>query len=203
MHLLSVFAIGIASNIDNLGIGMSYGMRSTRVPFFSNLLIALLSVIATFLSMTAGDLVSHTLQSPVANAAGGVMIIVLGLWSIRPGAFRRPAEQAAPGSTEGSVLSLLDNPEKADRNQDHILSWRESISLGLALAMNCIASGFGAGISGVSPVWTSVSVGVFSLITIELGIRIGYRLADTWIGRYANAIGGILLIGIGLYEIFV
>ncbi|UUZ87060.1 manganese efflux pump [Paenibacillus sp. P26] len=98
---------------------------------------------------------------------------------------------------------MLDNPEKADRNQDHILSWRESISLGLALAMNCIASGFGAGISGVSPVWTSVSVGVFSLITIELGIRIGYRLADTWIGRYANAIGGILLIGIGLYEIFV
>ncbi|UUZ80795.1 manganese efflux pump [Paenibacillus sp. P26] len=98
MHLLSVFAIGIASNIDNLGIGMSYGMRSTRVPFFSNLLIALLSVIATFLSMTAGDLVSHTLQSPVANAAGGVMIIVLGLWSIRPGAFRRPAEQAAPAA---------------------------------------------------------------------------------------------------------
>lgn len=38
MHWLSIIIIGLASNLDNLGIGVSFGARSTRITPFSNLI---------------------------------------------------------------------------------------------------------------------------------------------------------------------
>ncbi|MEK5438222.1 MULTISPECIES: hypothetical protein [Paenibacillus] len=46
MHWLSIIIIGLASNLDNLGIGVSFGARSTRITPFSNLIIAVLSILA-------------------------------------------------------------------------------------------------------------------------------------------------------------
>lgn len=68
------------------------------------------------------------------------------------------------------------------------------------VSVNSMASGFGGGISGLSPIWTSVSVGAFSLLTVAFGVHAGQRIATSWLGKYSNLIGGLLLIAIGLYE---
>lgn len=198
MHWLSIIIIGIAANLDNLGIGVSFGAKSTKIPFTSNLAISLLSMIAAFLSLTAGSIISAYIPSAVANWGGGLLLVLIGLRGLLADRRLKSLKERS-----GKVLSLLDNPIQADIDGNHILSLKESISLGAALALNCIASGLGAGATGLSPTAATVSIGVLSLITIYLGVRIGLQLSRTWFGKHSNAIGNILLLAIGLYEIFI
>lgn len=190
MHWLSIIIIGFASNIDNLGIGLSYGTRSTRIPIMSNLFIAILAMLAAYLSVTMGQFISGYLSKQHADLIGGIVIIGLGLWSMKT----KPTDE---------LPAKLTSPSLLEANQGRTISWKESISLGVALSLNCMATGFGAGVSGVPPTVTAISVGVFSLVTVAVGVRIGHQIARTWLGKYSSIIGGAMLIGIGLYEIFV
>lgn len=200
MHWTTILLIGIASNLDNLSIGVSFGMRSIRIPPLSNLIIAIVSIIATYSSLLAGTLIARYVPTHLANYGGSLIIIGMGLWTIKSVAGAAPP--TAADSEEDKLKSVLCDPASADIDHNNVISWKEALTLGLALSLNCLASGFGAGVSGVSPAWTSLSVGVFSLVTVEIGVRAGHKIAKTWLGRYANLIAGLLLIGTGIYEIF-
>ncbi|GLX69650.1 manganese efflux pump [Paenibacillus glycanilyticus] len=199
MHWFTIAIIGIASNIDNLGIGFSFGSRSTKVPFFSNLVIALLSIIATYTSMSAGLFVSHLISSSWGNIIGGFTIIVMGAIGLRSVKFITKSESESVQSEHPTKPDLL--AAASDKDKDHNISWLEAITLGLALSVNCIATGLGAGASGVSPLYTAISVGLFSLLTVDIGIRFGNKLSRTWFGKYSDVFGCLLLILIGLYEV--
>ncbi|MFC5401115.1 manganese efflux pump [Cohnella soli] len=202
MHWFSILIIGIAANIDNLGIGVTFGARSIKVPLLSNILIALLSMAATYLAMSAGLYLSHLISPFWGNLTGGFVIIFLGIWGIRAAL---ASGKNSGGNTEYNDPNHVSDSlvDRTDKNNDRVISWGESISLGFALAINCIASSLGAGASGVSPILTAVSVGLFSLLSVDVGIRLGSRVAKSWIGKYSNFLGCILLIIIGCYEIIV
>ncbi len=51
MHWITIILVGIAANLDNLGIGLAYGVKKTKIPFASNLTIAVVSMIVTYLSV--------------------------------------------------------------------------------------------------------------------------------------------------------
>lgn len=155
MHWLSILGIGLAANLDNLGIGFSFGARSTKIPFSSNLLIAILSMIAAYGSIKCGQLVAEYIYTGLANWIGGSMIILIGLWGIKTNMKERSAIKRDEPSSE--LVDLLKNPNKADHDGNNIISWTESLTLGVALALNCIVSGFGAGVTGVSAWGTILS----------------------------------------------
>ncbi|PWW05117.1 putative sporulation protein YtaF [Paenibacillus cellulosilyticus] len=198
MHWVSVVIIGIAANIDNLGVGITFGARSTRVPWLSNLVIALISASAAFVAMTAGSLLAHLFPVLWGNVIGGLILIAMGLWGIRSQLIKGKMGRA-PDVQEREAAS---DPNTGQSNREkRMVSRAESVSIGLALSVNAMASSFGAGISGVSPLLCSLSVGLFSYLTVELGVRIGIRFARSPLGRYAEFIGCALLILIGIYEI--
>lgn len=190
MHWFTIVMIGIAANLDNLGIGVTFGARKVYVPPLSNLVIAAFSMVATYASMTLGEYLSRLLPASWGNAIGGLMIVALGVWGVI-GNVRKRRDDAG---------RLAD---QTDKNKDQTISWGESISLGLALSLNCIASSLGAGASGVSPWLAALSVGVFSLVSIDVGSRMGARVARSWLGKHAELIGCFLLIAIGGYEVLV
>ncbi|MBP1965695.1 manganese efflux pump [Paenibacillus aceris] len=202
MHWFSIAVIGVAANIDNLGIGFSFGARSTKVPFISNLLIALLSMTATYLAMSAGMVLSHLISPLLGNFIGGIAIITIGALGLRSSLVNH--RRTITGVTQCDQTTKPDRiADTADKDENHIISWVEAISLGFALSLNCIASGLGAGASGVSPLFTAISVGIFSLLSVDIGVRFGYKIAKSWFGKYAEVVGCILLIVIGMYEVII
>ncbi|GFZ91684.1 sporulation membrane protein YtaF [Paenibacillus marchantiophytorum] len=198
MHWFSIIGIGIAANLDNLGIGLSFGARSTRVPLISNFVIAILSMIASYTSIALGDVISQYIPGEITNWGGGAFLVIIGLFAIKA-----DLKNSSNQHRQNGITSLLHSPNKADRDGDKVISWRESLTLGIALALNCAVGGFGAGMTGLSPVMTTISIGIFSLLTIHIGVRAGQQLARTWLGKWFNRIGGIFIVLIGLYEVFV
>lgn len=177
MHWLSIIIIGMASNLDNLGMGVSFGARSTRIKPFSNLIIAVLSMLATYISITSGEYVSEYFSEANGNAIGGCLILFMGIWSIRA-VYKKPTSTETAQSAIDSIESSTLATSNSTSGYQQVLEWQESIWLGVALAINCIA-------------------------TVAVGLKIGNRISKTWLGKHSDLIGGLLLAGIGLYEMFI
>ncbi len=43
LHLATILLLSLSSNLDNIGVGVSYGIRKVNIPFTSNLLIAVVT----------------------------------------------------------------------------------------------------------------------------------------------------------------
>ncbi len=91
LQILAVFLLALSSNLDNVGVGTSYGTRTINIPFSSNLLIAFVTTTGTYLSMTAGSQISYYISPNISNAIGALMIGGTGVW-ILIREFTRPDE---------------------------------------------------------------------------------------------------------------
>jgi putative sporulation protein YtaF len=198
MHWISILFIAFASNLDNLGIGISFGIRSLKITAVSNVIIASITMAGTYLSMTIGELISRYISRFAANILGASMIIVIGIWTVAGSLRVRSSEQIVQNIK--GLTGVIRNPSTADIDHNNVISTKESIALGTALALNNMATGFGAGATGVSPLWTTIVAGLYSLLFIGYGSQIGHTIARTWFGRYSNVTSGIILILIGVYE---
>lgn len=81
--LLSILFIGIASNLDNAGVGIAYGIRKIHISWFNNFIIAFFGFLFTLLAGFFGNWISLFISDVIANVIGA---IVLGSIGIMPAA---------------------------------------------------------------------------------------------------------------------
>lgn len=189
MHWLTIILIGIAANLDNLGIGLAYGVKKTKIPFSSNIMIAVIAMIVTYVSVRIGSIMIDYITPQRANLIGSLLLCGIGIYTIL--------------STRLSNLKSEKNLEEIDKDHNNIISMREALLLGFILSINCIAGGIGIGANGISAIWTVLSIGFFSILTFFIGGHFGLLLSKTFIGKYSTTISGMMLIFIGVFEMFI
>ena len=79
MHILSVVLLCIAANLDNLSIGLAYGIRKVRIPLLSNLVISSLSGLFTLATCLVGHFLSGVMPGYLGNILGGCIVCKLKL----------------------------------------------------------------------------------------------------------------------------
>jgi putative sporulation protein YtaF len=214
LQLGTIFLLALACSLDNIGIGIAFGVRKLNIPFGTNLLIAVLTTAGTVVVMLCGNLVTRLIQPQTAVLLGGVIIILAGAWVVLQETLLRqpvkPLEElqliALAGIPEVSFwrksLMILDNPFIADQDFSGHIDLKEGVILGLALLLNNLPIGLVAGLLGLSPLLIALSVISLSILTIWIGISTGYFLGHHWLGRLSGPISGIILIILGAYEIW-
>lgn len=193
----SILLIGIASNIDNGGVGVTYGIRSVQVGTPANLIIALISFVATLVSGFCGDQLTTWISPLMGSVLGAAVLIIVGVVVlIQPFLKNQSVKRGS------RLLGLIRNPERADFNQNQRIGIGESIVLGVALSMNALAGGLDAGLTNLSIVKTAVSVGVFSYIALWLGTSVGLKIAQKhFSSQTTTVVAGVLLIFIGIHQL--
>lgn len=81
-HFISLLALAFAVSLDGFGVGITYGLRRTKIPLLSIAIISLCSGLVIALSMQVGVLLSHVVSPEVASIVGAVILIVIGAWSL-------------------------------------------------------------------------------------------------------------------------
>ena len=189
MPWLAALLIGAVSNLDNLGAGVALGIRGRRVDTTANLIVAGITMAATAAAVTCGHLLSKLIPSAVTGWLGPLIIIAIGIATVRtPVQTPRPRESAnAPWGRRCRPLGF-----------DSVISQREAIVLGVALSMNNLGTGVGAGVSGIPALATTVSAGLLSLACVGGGSEFGRVFGRLVLGRHASLIAGMLLLAVGL-----
>lgn len=171
MHGISICLLGIATNLDNLCIGMAYGCRGQKIALRMNACIALISGLISLVLCLFSSCIAEGLQT-LANFIGACLLIAIGIWTLWP---KQQKETAVAAQASAWVL-------------------------GLALAVNCIPAAFGAGLTGLSPIWLGSTVAVFSFVTVGLGNRLGCSARERWPGRLLDVVSALCMLVIGVVE---
>jgi putative sporulation protein YtaF len=213
LHLGTVFFLALSCSLDNVGLGVAFGVRKISIPIGVNLLIALLTAGGTLVVMLAGHLVARLIHPHTAVMIGGVIIILAGAWVLIQEAVlskpKKPLEElhliALKGIPEISlpkkILMILDNPFIADQDFSGHIDWQEGVILGLALLLNNLPIGLVAGLLALNPLLVTAAVLSLSILTIWIGLSMGYFLGNHWSRHLSGPVSGVILIIIGVYGI--
>lgn len=201
--IVTAVILSFSTNIDNLAVGMTYGIRKFAIRFPANLLIACLSGLSTFASMLVGDWLEGFLPGDWAKGLGSSILMAIGLLSLVEAISKK--EKLGHGDREIESLSLP-NPSllnaSVPNSNGRIMSLKRAGILGLALTMSNWGTGIGAGIARLDLGLTSGCSFLSSLLTIGGGALLGKWAIQYFRSDRLTWIAGLLLIGLGIYEGF-
>src|SRR5699024_2669375 len=176
----------------NFVVGLSYGIKKIEIGFISNLIISIITMVGTIISMSLSKILVNLIPNNVANLIGGIILILIGSWTV-----------IKPLLKNVQSVGILDNPEQVDKDNSSHIDSKEALILALALSINNIGLGIGASITGLSIVLTSVFTFIFSLIMLVLGYFFGSYYLSNLFSKRATIISGLIIIALGVFEIFV
>jgi putative Mn2+ efflux pump MntP len=186
--LLRAVLIAAVSNLDNLGVGVALGIRGTRVAAVPNLIIAAITMAGTAAAMSSGRALSKLVASSTAASLGALIIIGVGAATVI----------AALVATRAPTRSRRDLSVHGRRNARGLITYREALGLGVALSLNNVGSGVGAGVAGIPPLATTLLAGAFSLLCIGGGSSAGQSLGRPLLGNRGPLASGLALLAVGI-----
>ncbi len=205
--LISAFLLSFSSCLDNIVVGIAYGMKKTKIGFISNLLIAIITSFGTLVSMLFGKFIASVISVNVAQALGSAMIILIGVYFILEYFIKKTAYQ-----TELSVECESDNENLCDelKNSDDYcngkynqkIGIKETVLLAFALTINNLGIGISASLAGVNIIATVLLTFIISILTIIAGLSMGSNLIGRLFGKFASLVSGILMLILGVIELF-
>lgn len=200
---MGLLLLVIAVSLDGFGVGITYGMKKTKVPLNALFIIMFCSGIVVLLSMTIGDVLKTFISPDHATMIGGMILIFLGLFSL----YNLIRSNAVKTGTEinnnkrlGRFRAVLSTPDRADLDASGIISPGEAFLLGTALALDAFGAGLGAAIIGYSPWITAVSVAFMSGVFLFCGIQIGLLLIKNKHMQKLSYLPPIILISLGFFN---
>lgn len=180
--ILSIVLLSVTFSIDALGIGLSYGTRRVRVPFLSQLIIGLMSMIFMGAAIFFGDAILLYVDGCVAKILGASMLFVMGVFII--------------------CKSFFSTADYDVDNSTHI-DFMEAVYLGAAMSIDAFAAGVSSGVSGCRSVWLPVCVAISQILFLDMGLFFGHRCVIKLNIKQSvfTFISGVLLIGLAVLRL--
>lgn len=171
----AIILLALSVSLDSLSTGMAYAISGIRIPWTTKFMMAVLNGALTFAAVLAGSYLGRIVPERYFHLLGGGVLLVLGgrtLWDVWKNRMAKDYDQ------DGSKV---------------LEPW-EGVLIGLTMAFDSMSAGLGildyGNVRFVFPFLTAFAGVAF--LTVGNYIRINVR--------FINAVGGILLIGLGLFR---
>jgi putative sporulation protein YtaF len=219
MELIALLVFALALNMDSFAAGAAYGVRNIKLPVTSLTIISIMSMTAITISMVLGNTVAGYFSATFAHRLGGVILMLIGIWvliqSLQENRKKARAKSVKDAGKEadtpdpvmqihirslGLVIQILREPYRADLDRSGIISGREAVLLGLALAMDAFAAGFAVSMMGFNILYTALMVGLGHFVLTYFGLLAGMGVGTSKINQKIVTLPGFILIALGLFK---
>ena len=193
--LLEAFLLVAAVSLDSFVASFAYGTNKIKIPPLS---VAVISVICSGMlavSLFFGSLLRDYVPEAVTKGICFTILFLLGVVKLFDSAIKmRIRKHKIDRQMKFSFLSLqvilnvYADPEKADIDRSKVLSPLEAVSVTVALSLDGLAVGFGAGLANIDFFQAVIICLLFSAVTVGIGSLLGRKLAEktnlnlTWVG---------------------
>lgn len=202
IHLLYIFLIALSNNVDNVTARIAYSIRGIKITNLINLWISVITFVISYLAASSGTLVTGTLGRRSASIIAMVVLTIIGSWMILEKSIRKKCAEKQNLNGGKGILHVLVKPENADLDNSKHIDFKEATFLGLALSINNVGGGLSAGLIGLSPFLIGFLSAVFNFIALWAGNHVAEFFIRKKISDKAAIVGGIILIAIGIEQLF-
>ena len=213
--LFNYLFLAFCVSIDSLGIGITYGLKNTRLSLLSKIILFALSLFFTFCALSVGTILSNFLPENASKMIGAILLIFMGLWIFYQ-SFHKSEDVCMNVKMEeekvfrffiqslGITIQIIRNPISSDFDHSKQIESKEAFFLGIALSIDSFGIGVGSSIMGVNSILFPLLVAIFQLFFLSFGSFIGKKItASTSIPKNIwNQLSGLLLILIGVLKLF-
>ena len=210
--MINYIVLAISVSIDALGIGITYGIKSTKISVFSKAILFCITLLITSLSVFIGDIISSILPVNFANYIGICILIFLGLWIMYQSIKKETSINRSIKKdynffikSLGVTIKIIRDPITSDLDASKRIDFKEAIYLGFALSLDSIGIGICSSIVGFTSFIFPLFIAFFQLLFLSFGIIIGSKI-NSYFNLPKNIwsiISGILLILIGISKLFI
>ncbi len=210
--LINSLILALSSSIDSLGIGITYGIKNTKISYRGKIVLFLLSFSISILAVWFGDMIKNIFSAFVAKLIGNMILISMGIFVCFQAIHKNEINTSIVKKDEkiysffidflGITIKIIKNPTSSDLDSSHSIDSKEALFLGVALSLDCFCMGVGGSMIGISPFLFPLFISVFQLFFLNMGNTLGKGLQqlsllpdNTW-----SIISGILLIFIGIFR---
>lgn len=198
--LIASLLFGISASLDALLVGVCYGIKKIRIRLWQNLVISLVTLLGTCLSVGLGAGLAAFLPGFVGDYIGSMILLFLGFYYIAKWGFvylRNRKEKTPPGSLREQEESKTPAGEVFPQ-----LKPVEVFTLSLTLSLNNLSAGLSASLAGLTLFPAAVSTFACSVLFLSTGNRLGGNPLLQMTGRVADPLSGVLLMGLGIVQLF-
>lgn len=208
----SIF-LAISSSIDSLGIGITYGIKNTKISSSGRLVLFIISFAISILSIWIGKFIKDIFSDYFTNLIGSLILIFMGLFiffqSVKKNktSFNKTFDENNEEKIYsffinflGITINIIKNPTSTDLDDSNSIDSKEALFLGLALSLDSFCIGIGGSIIGINSILFPLLISSFQLIFLSIGNIFGRKLNkkcnlpdNIW-----SSISGFLLIIIGV-----
>ena len=181
--IIKCILLALSASIDALGLGITYGIKKTKMSKSGNLIIFTTLFCLSGLSVFIGHYIS-TLFSPVVSAIlGASLLILLGIYNI----FKSPNNTSTNFDTDGS----------------NYIDAKEAFILGLAVAVDASCVSLGSGMIGIAGLILPFLMAVFHTFFVNCGNIVATNITSkfTISSKLLSNLSGIILIFIGFVRL--
>ena len=180
--LFNCILLALSVSIDSLTIGISYGLKKTKIDNISNTILFAISFCITCGSIFLGHYISTLFSPTISTILGSSFLIILGVYNIYK-TINKP---------------LIDY----DIDHSNNIDAKEAIFLGLALSIDSACIGIGSGIIGINNIVLPFFVASFQLVFLNCGNLVANSIAKyVNVSEYALSIfSSFILILVGIFR---
>ena len=218
--LFNAFVLALSASIDSLGVGITYGLRKTKICISAFLVLFILSITFTSVSILLGHLITSLISDFFVNLLGALILFFIGVFIILGATINNKKtteieniniENNTNISKEynffikclGITINIIKDPVNSDIDKSNKIDIKEAIFLGVTLSLDSIGIGFGGSTIGVNSFIFPLLISIFQIIFLSFGSLISKKIsnASKIPSKMWNIISGVLLICIGIIKI--
>ena len=79
------FILALSASIDALGVGITYGLKKTKIFFPAYFVLFILSIAITSLSISLGNIITSFISPNVTTIIGSIILFTIGIFIIYEG----------------------------------------------------------------------------------------------------------------------
>ena len=80
--LLNCILLAVCVSLDSLGIGLTYGLKNTKISFYSKIILLIISVTISGISVVIGKCIGIVLSPNFSKILGCILLCIMGIWII-------------------------------------------------------------------------------------------------------------------------
>ncbi|MDR0920216.1 MAG: manganese efflux pump [Oscillospiraceae bacterium] len=197
--MLRELILGIVPSFDIFLATFAYGVSKIKISKSATLIIALTSTVALCIPLIASSYISQFLPEKFCLVLGVTILIAVALSNIFKTYIKSLVKKRKKLNITkfGFVIDVYIDETKADKDLSMVLSSREAVVLAVAVAIDALATGFGAGLA------TDINIGLLTVMSVVInitavvsGFLFGARCAEC--KRDFSWLGGVVLIGLAI-----